>query len=235
MTSTIKKSSTNVRKIFNRISSKYDFLNNLLSFGLHNIWKKNLINLLKPKNGEQWADLCCGTGDLSFLISKKVFPHGFVMGIDSAHEILEIAKRKSKKIEKNVIYWRNEDIFNIDESLKFDGICMSYGLRNLDSVENGIKKVFSLLKSNGRAGILDFNNPKEFTVCSIFQKTYLRLIVVPIASFFKLRDEYKYIENSLKVFPSGTKLTSIAKDIGFKKAYYKTISAGQMGILILKK
>ena len=49
-----------VKTIFNRISLKYDFLNNLLSFGLHNLWKKNLINLLKPKDGEIWADLCCG-------------------------------------------------------------------------------------------------------------------------------------------------------------------------------
>ena len=99
----------------------------------------------------------------------------------------------------------------------------------------GIKKVFCLLKHNGRAGILDFNHPKEYTFCSIFQKIYLRLIVVPIASFFNLRDEYRYIENSLKLFPSGKKLISIAKEIGFQDSHYITICAGQMGILILKK
>ena len=235
MTSSTKKNSTNVKRIFNRISSKYDFLNNLLSFGLHNLWKKNLINLLKPKNGERWADLCCGTGDLSFLISKKVFPHGYVIGIDSAQEILNIARNKSKRIDKSLIDWRKEDVFKIDESQKFDGICMSYGLRNLESVEKGLKKIFCLLKRNGRAGILDFNHPKEYTIYSIFQKIYLRFIVVPIASLFKLRDEYRYIENSLKVFPSGSNLISISKGIGFKEAHYKTICAGQMGILILRK
>ena len=96
MTYMSKKSSNRVKIIFNRISSKYDFLNNLLSFGLHKLWKRNLIKLLKPKDGEIWADLCCGTGDLSFLINKKVFPNGYVYGVDNANEILDFAKFKSK-------------------------------------------------------------------------------------------------------------------------------------------
>ena len=71
-----------VKNIFNKISYKYDFLNNLLSFGLHRIWKRKLVNLLEPLNGEDWADLCCGTGDLAFLISERVSPMGSITGID---------------------------------------------------------------------------------------------------------------------------------------------------------
>ena len=77
-----------VKNIFNKISYKYDFLNNLLSFGLHKLWKRKLVNLLDPSNGEDWADLCCGTGDLAFLISKRVSSKGSITGIDSAQEIL---------------------------------------------------------------------------------------------------------------------------------------------------
>ena len=76
-----------VKNIFNKISYKYDFLNNLLSFGLHRLWKRKLVNLLKPVNGEDWADLCCGTGDLAFLISERVSPRGSITGIDSAEDI----------------------------------------------------------------------------------------------------------------------------------------------------
>ena len=65
-----------VKNIFNKISYKYDFLNNLLSFGLHRLWIRKLVNLLEPLNGEDWADLCCGTGDLAFLISERVSPMG---------------------------------------------------------------------------------------------------------------------------------------------------------------
>ena len=67
-----------VKNIFNKISYKYDFLNNLLSFGLHRLWKRKLVNLLEPLNGEDWADLCCGTGDLAFLISERVSPRGSI-------------------------------------------------------------------------------------------------------------------------------------------------------------
>ena len=118
----IQQNSVKVKEIFNKISIKYDFLNNVLSFGLHNLWKQNLINLLKPKDGEIWADLCCGTGDLSFLINKKVFPNGYVLGVDNAYEILNVARNKSKGISKNVIYWEQQDIFKIEELNKYDGI-----------------------------------------------------------------------------------------------------------------
>ena len=130
-----------VKNIFNKVSSSYDFLNTFLSFGLHKFWKKKLVELLKPKDGENWADLCCGTGDLSFLIYKEVIPNGSVTGIDSAKKILNIAKKRSKLIGNKFIRWEMQDVLEIDQSLKnYDGICVSYGLRNLASVEEGLKK-----------------------------------------------------------------------------------------------
>ena len=84
------KKTIEVKNIFNKISHKYDFLNNLLSFGLHRLWKRKLVNLLEPLNGEDWADLCCGTGDLTFLISERVSPKGSITGIDSAEDIYDV-------------------------------------------------------------------------------------------------------------------------------------------------
>ena len=176
------KKTNEVKSIFNNISCSYDFLNSLLSLGLHKYWKKTLVDLLKPINGENWADLCCGTGDLSFLIFKKVRPNGSVTGIDSAKEILNIAKEKSKLIENKFISWEMQDILEIDENLKnYDGICMSYGLRNLVNVEEGLKKVFNLLSDTGRAGFLDFNHSKFNSIADLFQKINLRFVVVPIS------------------------------------------------------
>ena len=230
------KKSNEVKTIFNKVSCNYDFLNTLLSFGLHKSWKNKLVDLLKPIDGENWADLCCGTGDLSFLIFKKVWPNGTVTGIDSAKEILNIARKRSESIKKKGIYWEMQDILEIDENLKiYDGICMSYGLRNIVNVEQGLKKVFNLLSDKGRAGFLDFNHSKLNSVADIFQKIYLRFIVVPISKIFKLSKEYSYIEKSIKNFPEGNKLISIAKELGFKKVEYKTIFCHQMGILILEK
>ena len=230
------KKTNEVKSIFNNISCSYDFLNSLLSLGLHKYWKKTLVDLLKPIDGENWADLCCGTGDLSFLIFKKVRPNGSVTGIDSAKEILNIAMEKSKLIENKFISWEMQDILEIDENLKnYDGICMSYGLRNLVNVEEGLKKVFNLLSDTGRAGFLDFNHSKFNSIADLFQKIYLRFVVVPISKIFRLSKEYSYIEKSIKNFPKGNELMLIAKGVGFKKVEYRTIFFNQMGILILEK
>ena len=225
-----------VKTIFNKISCSYDFLNNLLSLGLHRFWKYKLVDLLKPIDGENWADLCCGTGDLAFLIFKKVRPNGTVTGIDSAKDILNIASKRSKLIGNKFISWEMQDILEIDEKLKiYDGICMSYGLRNLANVEEGLKKVFNLLTDQGRAGFLDFNHSKMYSIADLFQKIYLRFVVVPISKIFKLSKEYSYIEKSINNFPKGNTLMLIAKGVGFKKAEYRTIFFNQMGILILEK
>ena len=232
----IYKNSKYISNIFNKVSYKYDFFNNLFSLGLHFLWKRKLISLLKPKNGEEWADLCCGTGDMTFLLNELVTPRGKVFGIDISEKLLKIAQKKSNNLGDTIIYWKKKDIFDLDTKLrKFDGICMSYGLRNLKNVEDGIQKVFLLLKDNGRAGFLDFNHSKENSLPSIFQKLYLRFIVVPISALFNLKEEYSYIEKSIKDFPKGAKLIDLAKKIGFRKANYITLFGDQMGIFLLEK
>jgi len=232
----IYKNSKYINNIFDNVSYKYDFFNNLFSLGLHFLWKRKLISLLKPKNGEEWADLCCGTGDMTFLLNELVTPRGKVFGIDISEKLLKIAQKKSNNLGDTIIYWKKKDIFDLDTKIrKFDGICMSYGLRNLKNVEDGIQKVFLLLKDNGRAGFLDFNHSKENSLPSIFQKLYLRFIVVPISALFNLKEEYSYIEKSIKDFPKGPKLIYLAKKIGFRKANYITLFGDQMGIFLLEK
>ena len=141
----LNKKSAEVEIIFNKISYKYDFLNNLLSLGLHNLWKRRLVKMLRPIDGENWADLCCGTGDLSFLLYKRIRFNGSIIGIDNAEHILKVAKEKSVKFGNYFIKWETKDIFDIEDNKNnFDGICMSYGLRNLYDVEKGINKVFNL-------------------------------------------------------------------------------------------
>ena len=230
------RTSKNVKNIFNNVSYKYDFLNNLLSLGLHNLWKRELVILANPRPGENWGDLCCGTGDISFLINKKVLPNGKVIGIDNAQSILDIAKNKSKNLDNNSILWLKKDIFNIKkDEYKFDGICMSYGLRNLNNIYNGLTKVYEILKEDGKAAFLDFNHSKRKSLADKFQKFYLRHFVVPISSIFKLEKEYSYIEKSIEDFPYGEELIQISNKIGFKKILFKKLFFGQMCILIMQK
>ena len=229
------KTSKNVKNIFNNVSYRYDFLNNLFSFGLHRLWKRKLITLANPNKGETWADLCCGTGDIAFLLDNKVSPHGRVVGIDNAESILNIAKRKSKSRRNDSIIWEKKDIFDIYIENKFDGICMSYGLRNLNNQEEGLRKVYKILKEEGKAAFLDFNHSKQKSFADKFQKFYLRFIVVPISYIFKLNKEYSYIEKSIEAFPLIEELIMISKRVGFKKIKFKTLFFGQMFIFLLEK
>ena len=81
-----------VKNLFNELSPYYDFLNDFFSFGLHRLWKKKLLTLLNPIKGENWIDLCCGTGDLTISIANLISPMGKVVGIDCAEETLLLAK-----------------------------------------------------------------------------------------------------------------------------------------------
>ena len=223
-----------VEEMFNSISSKYDFLNDIFSFGLHRFWKRKLLKILNPRYGEKWIDLCCGTGDMAILLADYMKSSKNITAIDSASQALLVARKRSEKNHSS-IQWIKGDALKTDlPSNQFDGLLMAYGLRNLTSFDDGLKEAFRILKPGGRAGILDFRSFKGGSKKALFQKIYLTLYVVPIASSFGLGKEYSYIRKSLVNFPSGTRQINLALSAGFKKAKYKTLAMGQMGILLLE-
>ncbi len=223
-----------IEEMFNTISSKYDFLNDLFSFGLHRLWKRKLLNILNPTIGEKWIDLCCGTGDMSILLAKHMKCSENIIGIDSASDVLSIAKKKSKNKYSSILWIKGDAIDTNLLSNEFDGLIMAYGLRNLANYDEGLKEAFRILKPGGRAGILDFRSFEKNCVQGLFQKIYLSFFVVPISSLFGLGREYSYIQKSLKNFPTDSKQIDIALAAGFKRAEYRKIAIGQMGILLLE-
>ena len=226
--------SKSIEEMFNSISSKYDFLNDIFSFGLHRVWKRKLLDFLNPTVGEKWIDVCCGTGDMAILLAKYLRSSENITGIDSASNALFVAQERSKR-DFSSIQWINVDALasNISSN-QFDGLLMAYGLRNLSSYYDGLKEALRILKPGGRAGILDFRSFEVPSIAGLFQNIYLSIYVVPIASLFGLRKEYSYIRKSLVNFPSGEKQIDLAISAGFKKANYKTLAMGQMGILLLE-
>tara|TARA_B100001029_G_C15011269_1_gene424406 strand:- start:411 stop:1109 length:699 start_codon:yes stop_codon:yes gene_type:complete len=222
-----------IEEMFDSISSKYDLLNDIFSFGLHRLWKRKLLEILNPTYGEKWIDLCCGTGDMSILLSRYMKSSENITGIDSASKALLVARKRSKK-NHSLIDWINCDALETNlPSDQFDGLLMAYGLRNLSSSEAGLREAFRILKPGGRAGILDFRSFQGSSIQGLFQEIYLGLFVVPIASAFGLGKEYSYIKKSLVNFPSGAEQIHIALSAGFKRAKYIKLAWGQMGILLL--
>ncbi len=223
-----------IEELFNSISSKYDFLNDIFSFGLHRLWKRRLLDILKPTFGEKWIDLCCGTGDMSILLARYMNSSENIIGMDSASKALLVAKERSKQ-NYSSIEWINGDALKTNlPSDQFDGLLMAYGLRNLASYYEGLREAFRILKPGGRAGILDFRSFEGPSIQGLFQKVFLSLYVVPISSLFGLGKEYSYIKKSLVKFPSGEKQIHLALSAGFKKAKYQKLANGQMGVLVLE-
>tara|TARA_B100000579_G_scaffold409404_1_gene398421 strand:+ start:238 stop:936 length:699 start_codon:yes stop_codon:yes gene_type:complete len=223
-----------IEEMFDSISSKYDLLNDIFSFGLHRLWKRKLLDILNPTWGEKWIDLCCGTGDMSILLAKYMKSSTNITGMDSSTKALLVARKRSKQ-KYSSIKWVNGDALQTNlTSNQFDGLLMAYGLRNLSSSYAGLREAFRILKPGGRAGILDFRSFKVNSIKGLFQHIYLTFYVVSIASLFGLSEEYSYIKKSLVNFPSGAKQIDLALSVGFKKAEYKTLAIGQMGILLLE-
>ena len=223
-----------VEEMFDSISSKYDFLNDIFSFGLHRFWKRELLDILNPTYGEKWVDLCCGTGDMSMLLARYMKSSENIIGVDSASQALSVARERSRENYSSIEWIKGDALETNLQSNQFDGLLMAYGLRNLASSQDGLREAFRILKPGGRAGILDFRSFRGGSIQAFFHKIYLSLYVVPIASTFGLGKEYSYIKKSLVNFPSGAEQIHLAISAGFRKAEYKTLAFGQMGILLLK-
>ena len=224
-----------VRRIFETIAPRYDLLNDVLSLGLHRLWKRQLIRRLRPRRGERWLDLCCGTGDLALLLAAELRPGGSVLGLDAAEAPLQEGRRRAHSRPWLALEFRRGDALATGlPPAGFDGAVMAYGLRNVADPAAALRELHRLLRPGGRAGILDFHPWPADTPEGRFQRFYLRRVVVPAASLAGLGGEYAYIERSLAQFPDGAAQVALARGAGFAEARHLPLAGGQMGLLLLR-
>ncbi|EAZ89924.1 bifunctional demethylmenaquinone methyltransferase/2-methoxy-6-polyprenyl-1,4-benzoquinol methylase UbiE [Crocosphaera chwakensis] len=229
-------SATDIQKIFDRIAPVYDEFNNWLSFGQHRIWKQMTVNWTEAKHSDVGLDICCGSGDLSQLLARKVGKTGKVIGLDFSQELLAIAaQRASKKYPMLRLEWVQGDALNLPfEDNTFDCATMGYGLRNVTDIPRCLQEIHRVLKPKAKVAILDFHRPYQ-PWQQIFQKWYLDHLVVPLAQQYGLKDEYAYIMPSLERFPSGTDQVKLAQKVGFDSVIHYPIVGGMMGVLVATK
>ena len=221
-----------VQELFEQIAPRYDQLNDLLSFGLHRLWKRQAIAWLHPRPGQQLIDLCCGTGDLALVLAARVRPGGSVLGIDAAAAPLAVAARRGAAQPWLPLRWQQGDALATGlASASCDGAVIAYGLRNLADPGAGLRELRRLLRDGGRAAVLDFNRPSG--VAARFQRLYLRRLVVPTAEQFGIPEHYAYLEDSLQRFPTGLEQEALARQAGFSAARHRPLAGGLMGLLEL--
>ncbi|XP_062185723.1 2-phytyl-1,4-beta-naphthoquinone methyltransferase, chloroplastic isoform X2 [Phragmites australis] len=201
--------------LFSRIAPVYDQLNDVLSLGQHRTWKRICVSWSRAKRGDRVLDLCCGSGDLAFLLSQKVGLDGEVMAVDFSRQQLQNAadrqEQRWKLCYKN-IKWIEGDALDLPfTGCYFDAVTVGYGLRNVVDKSKAMQEIFRVLK------------PGSVQVSRLFQHCY---------SGYGLTEEYKYLKSSIAQYFTGEELEKLAKEAGFSVAKHYELGGGFMGNLV---
>lgn len=221
---TLDKTPASIRTMFNMIANKYDFVNNVMSFGTQNHVKSRAIKMLDIKPHDNVIDLCCGTGDLSGII-KKTSPHACITGIDFSEKMLSVAKEKYTDI-----CFMQGDVTNLpyaDNS--FDFAVMGFGLRNILNAEKAVEEVYRILKPNGKFLHLDFGR-KNFA-----SRVYDKMTPLLIKLFTENTQAYSYLIKSKQEFPTPKDLIKDFESKGFKLVKRKDFLCGVISAQVLEK
>ena len=217
-----------ITKVFQDVSEKYDLMNDLVSLGVHRLWKKNFINWLNPQENTILIDVASGTGDIANLYLNKINYKGSVCCVDENKEMLDLNK---KKIEKNAsVKW----FCNSAEKLPFknnyfDYYTISFGIRNVSNINNVLKEAHRVLKPGGRFLCLEFSKVKN-EILNKFYKTYSKSIP-QIGKFIVGKSEpYEYLINSIEKFHSQEKFIKQIKKQNFINVSYRNLSGGIVAI-----
>ncbi|CAK9182770.1 unnamed protein product [Ilex paraguariensis] len=224
-----------LQALFNRIAPVYDNLNDLLSLGQHRIWKRMAVSWSAPKEGDSVLDVCCGSGDLAFLLSEGVGTNGKVVGLDFSKEQLMVASSRQHSrlmsCYKNIEWVEGAALDIAFSDCYFDAITIGYGLRNVVDIHKAMAEMNRVLKPASKASVLDFNkNMNPFGTS--FEEWMIDNIVVPVASGCGLTTEYKYLKSSIQEFLTGKELEKLALQTGFSTATHFEIGGGLMGNLV---
>ena len=218
-----------VSQIFSDVSDKYDIMNDLMSFGLHRIWKNNLVDLIKLSPEKVILDLATGSGDIIKIIKKR--SECLCLGYDSNLDMINEAKKKNLKNAFFVCGKSEEMPFSKNT---FDYVIVSFGLRNFSDMDKSLKEVFRILKPSGKFLCLEFsqiNNPLLSKLFNIYNK------IIPKYGKFLSKNElaYKYLIKSIEIFPNQIKLSKKLLKSGFRKIEVFDIIDGLSSIHIAKK
>ena len=217
-----------VTKIFQDIFDKYDLMNDLMSLGVHRLWKKNFINWLNPQENTTLIDVASGTGDIAKLYLSKINYKGSVCCVDKNKEMLDLNKKKLKK-NVNIKWFCNNAEKLPFKNNRFDYYTISFGIRNVNNINNALKEAYRVLKPGGRFLCLEFSKVKN-EILNKFYQTYSKSIP-QIGKFIMGKSEpYEYLINSIEKFQSQEEFFEQIKKQNFINVSYRNLSGGIVAI-----
>ena len=209
-----------VNNIFDSVSSKYDLMNDLSSLGFHRLWKQELINWIAPQSNQSLLDIAGGTGDIAKLFIKyggnsadiiDINYNMLINGISNDNRIRYIVGNCEKLPIKNNVY---------------DRITIAFGLRNITDRQLALDEIYRVLKPGGRFICLEFSMVDDDIVKKLYDLWSFKVIPKLGKIITNNKDEYKYLIESIRMFPDQDKLSSMFVKSKFERVKYKNLSKG---------
>ncbi len=218
-----------VRMMFEEIAPRYDFLNHALSLNVDRRWRRRVVQSLASVLSTPDArvlDICCGTADLSLELAGSAE----TWGLDFCHPMLTLGSRKAARSNTGVILIEGDALKTPFASNSFDAVTIAFGLRNLESAEAGLSEMERLLKPGGRAAVLEFSKPIVPVFREVYGWYFNRVLPVVGKLVSGSRTAYRYLPDSVKVFPGQIELAAMMGEVGFSDVKYYNLFGGVAAI-----
>ncbi len=215
-----------VRDVFDSVAGKYDIMNDLMSLGVHRLWKDGLIEWLKPSKNMHLLDVGGGTGDIAFRFLKR--GGGSVVVSDINPNMLEVGQKRAidKGFMEN-IYWQEADVEKLPfEDETFDAVTIAFCIRNVTHPEQGLKEMYRVLKPGGRFLCLEFSQVTTAGLDKLYDWWSFNILPVLGDKIAKDRESYQYLAESIRRFPNQETWADKIRAAGFKNVKYRNFTHG---------
>jgi demethylmenaquinone methyltransferase/2-methoxy-6-polyprenyl-1,4-benzoquinol methylase len=220
-----------VRGVFDSVADQYDIMNDLMSMGIHRIWKRIAVQLSNVRKGERVLDLAGGTGDLTALFNERVGAEGQVVLADINAQMLRTGRdRMIDRGLTNVRYAQvNAECLPFEDNT-FDCVCIAFGLRNVTDKDAALRSMHRVLKPGGRVIVLEFSHPTDKVTEKVYD--FYSFNILPKIGRFVAKDEdsYRYLAESIRMHPKQDELKKMMENAGLERCEYFNMTQGIVAV-----
>lgn len=221
-----------VRGVFDSVADKYDVMNDLMSLGIHRLWKRVAVQLSNVREGDQVLDLAGGTGDLTTLFKKRVGKTGGIVLADINAAMLINGRNRliDRGLVGNVQYAQvNAECLPFTDN-SFDCVCIAFGLRNVTDKDAALHSMHRILKPGGRVIILEFSHPTNKITEKVYDFYSFSLLPKIGDIVAKDADSYRYLAESIRMHPKQEELKQMMETAGLERCEYFNMTQGIVAV-----
>jgi demethylmenaquinone methyltransferase/2-methoxy-6-polyprenyl-1,4-benzoquinol methylase len=217
-----------VANVFHSVAAKYDLMNDVMSMGIHRLWKRFTIDCSGVRPGHQVLDLAGGTGDITALFSKRVGPTGKVILADINESMLNVGRDKLRDLGlvNNIDYVQaNAEALPFADN-SFDIISIGFGLRNVTDKDAALRSMYRVLKPGGRLLVLEFSKPEYEWLSKVYDLYSFKLLPAIGGLVANDKESYQYLAESIRMHPDQDTLKQMMATAGFEHVSYHNLTGG---------